>query len=146
MTTDFWKKVRIGELNECWPWRASQFPNGYGQYKTESTSLAHRHAYELVNGAIPDGLFVCHSCDTRLCCNPHHLFLGTHTANMRDSIIKGRFARGRRQPRCKLSPEAVRDIRASAARVGLGPLADKYGVSKSLVCLVAQRKKWAYVE
>lgn len=145
MTIEFWNKVAVGEISECWPWAASRFRNGYGQFKAESTTLAHRYAYELANGPIPEGKFVCHRCDNPACCNPHHLFLGSHTDNVRDSIRKGRFARGRRQPRAKLTVEAVRDIRARASTAGLEALADQYGVSKSLVCYVANRKKWAHV-
>lgn len=90
----FWPKVdRRGPL-ECWPWTASSLTTyGYGHIRLTSSRrkvLSHRLAYELANGPIPDGLKVLHECDNPPCCNPAHLFLGTHLANARDRDSKGR--------------------------------------------------------
>jgi len=57
---------------------------------------AHRWAYETFVGPIPDGLGVCHHCDTPSCVRPDHLFVGTQKDNVRDCISKGRFATGER--------------------------------------------------
>jgi len=85
----FWAKVERGE--GCWLWTASRTSTGYGQINVDHRPLkAHRVAWELTYGPIPDGLFVCHHCDVPLCCRPDHLFLGNDADNMRDCAAKGR--------------------------------------------------------
>jgi len=73
--------------------------DGYGKFGVSHDDLraAHRYGWELAHGPIPDELIVCHRCDTPLCQNPAHLFLGTSQANTRDMMSKGRarFGRGK---------------------------------------------------
>lgn len=72
----FWSKVEYLGPDECWEWTAGKLDNGYGQFwKTEGNQnvLAHRTAYELMVGEIPDGLTIDHLCRNRACVNPNHM-------------------------------------------------------------------------
>lgn len=112
----FWDKVHKG--HGCWEWQAST-SRGYGQFWLTGRQLkAHRVAWELINGPIPDGLHVCHTCDNRLCCNVDHMFLGTAAENNLDKAIKNRASRqlGEAHPGSKLTDEHVHMIRALYAR------------------------------
>lgn len=88
----FWAKVdKSAGADACWIWTACRDHKGYGQLRIHSKSiLAHRYAYILEHGEIPDGMFVCHHCDNPSCVNPTHLFLGTNTDNVHDMMAKGR--------------------------------------------------------
>jgi hypothetical protein len=87
----FWSFV--DRTSHCWLWKgATNGRAGYGIfYVTHGVRrAAHRFSYELANGALGDGLHVCHACDTPSCVNPSHLFAGSHADNMRDCFAKGR--------------------------------------------------------
>lgn len=85
----FWSKV--AKSDGCWEWQGARRGNGYGViYKQGKGTQAHRLSWTITNGAIPAGMYVCHKCDNRPCVRPDHLFLGTHTDNMRDCGAKGR--------------------------------------------------------
>lgn len=92
----FWDKVCFGQPDACWEWAgARKGSQGYGEFGVNRMpATAHRVAWELTHGPIPDGLFVLHRCDNPPCCNPAHLFLGTHQDNMADRDAKGRVAHG----------------------------------------------------
>jgi hypothetical protein len=92
----FWSKVDKGNGTGCWLWTGSKSGSlGYGQVRNEQgeSEFAHRLAWRMANGPIPDGLYVCHTCDTPPCVRPTHLFLGTALDNTRDAVSKGRMPR-----------------------------------------------------
>lgn len=94
---------------ECWSWLGAGKGNGYGNVTFNGKNKpAHRHAYELFIGSIPDGMDVCHSCDNRWCVNPDHLWIGTREDNMRDCLNKGRADGGNRK---RLPERAIQEIR-----------------------------------
>lgn len=78
------KHVRVSRSG-CWLWRRGRMGEGYGILKFRSVvSYAHRVAYELFRGPIPPGRLICHTCDTKACVRPDHLYAGNHSTNLRD--------------------------------------------------------------
>jgi HNH endonuclease len=140
----------------CWLWLGFVPDDpGYGQFtedcvEEKRSEGAHRYSFRVHKGPIPDGLMVCHSCDVPSCVNPDHLFVGTHTDNMRDASRKGRLKwknperpalrRGESHPGHKLTEEEVREIRTSPERSAT--LARRLGVSKTLIGRIRKRLTW----
>lgn len=91
----------------CHIWLGSLTHNGYGIFfrdKNHRNERAHRFAYALKHGPIPEGMQVCHSCDERSCVNPDHLFIGSAQDNTDDMMRKGRHYRNG-QTHCKRGHE-----------------------------------------
>lgn len=87
----FWSKVDMDNPRGCWEWTAGVFDNGYGSFRMDAKNYrAHRLAWSICNGEIPDGMIVMHTCDNPLCCNPTHLKIGTHRENTLDMYDKKR--------------------------------------------------------
>jgi len=125
----FWDKVDIKGEDECWPWKAKT-RSGYGRYfypDRYHEESAHRLSWIFTNGDIPNGLWVLHSCDNRLCVNPNHLHLGDHSDNMGECI-----ERNQHNTPYKLSLETRRIIRDTYNKGGVTQieLAKQYGVTK----------------
>lgn len=85
----FWEKV--DKSGECWIWLAAKLPKGYGLFKLGGRYVyAHRYSWQLANGALAGERDVCHQCDNPNCVRPSHLFVGSRSDNMQDSVRKGR--------------------------------------------------------
>lgn len=168
-----WPRIdRSGTPEACWPWTGPIVGIGYGKVGAfGKTQRAHRLVWILVNGPIPDGMFVCHSCDYPACCNPSHLFLGSPTENVHDMVAKGRdrqntnselrprgdthyartqperLARGEQHGNAKVTAEMVRQIRARYSEMPgqTRVLAAEFGISRNQLRAIAKGQSWAHL-
>lgn len=131
----------------CWEWPGWRSPAGYGHVRWDGRQgTPHRFVYEAIYGAIPPGMMVLHRCDNPPCCNPDHLFLGTHADNMADMVAKARPALGERNANAKLTENDVRAIRRKRAEGQTFPsLAVEFGISLPQAQNVVYRKQWRHV-
>lgn len=139
----FYAKVsKIPTDRGCLEWSGAQTTKGYGLTRSKGrNTTAHRIAWELVNGQIPDGMLVCHKCDNPRCCNVDHLFLGTPEDNQRDMDNKGRRVRI-----TVLTQAQVMEMRSgkfsgwSDRKIAL-----YFGISRSHAQKIRKRESWAHI-
>ena len=154
----------------CWLWRGAKFGNsGYGLSCFNGRCiLAHRMAYLVFHGPIPESYYVCHSCDVKLYVNPKHLWAGTAKDNMRDCTKRGRQgdhtplnpasgdyngartkldrrARGDRHGHSKLHETGIPVIRELAKRQSCRSIGRLYGVAAATISEVARRLNWVHI-
>lgn len=130
----------------CLEWQGTVNVWGYGCSSMHGVKMTtHRIAWIIDNGPIPDGLFVLHRCDNRICVDSSHMFLGTQKQNVHDCMAKGRRAstKGEAHGQAKLNDEKVRHIRSSPRRAA--ELAQDLGVSVFTVYDVRARRAWPHV-
>lgn len=143
----FWSKP--DRSGKCWLW-----PSKRDRYCTfnivtpagKKSLLAHRVAYELANGPIPSGQYVCHRCDNPRCVRPDHLFLGTQTDNMQDMARKGRGSKlsGEQVGSAVLTWELVHAIRLAYQNNegGCNVLSKRFGISSATLQSVVRNRYW----
>lgn len=142
-------RSKVNIVDGCWVWTGSKNVLGYGFIRVGTHNVrAHRASYTAFKGEIPEGLYVCHTCDNPQCINPDHLFAGTPAENTTDMIAKGRKRlgpplRGERHPRCKLTIDQAREIKS--AKGTARELAAKYGVSHALIVGIRNGTNWRYI-
>ena len=145
----FWAlTLRVGP---CLEWTGCRSTDGYGLVKFRGSPWrAHRLAWTLARGPIPEGLFVCHTCDNRSCIELLHLFLGVHGDNMRDRKAKGGYrtaARGERNGAAKLTEtdvRQIRELRSSGALVAT--IARRFHVSVRMVDGIVHHREWRHIQ
>jgi hypothetical protein len=136
----FWARVEKTE-GGCWPWLSKLSDRGYGLVKVDKKWVrAHRVAWRLTHGEHPAQLLVCHHCDNPRCCNPAHLFLGTHAANHADMVAKGR--RRSKSGTVKLTAEQVIAARRRHPAETYAKLAEEFGVAIETVKNAVRGFSW----
>jgi hypothetical protein len=154
-----WERATPEPNTGCWLWTYGVNASGYGVANYDNKSLvAHRLVFFSLHPGANQSLCVLHRCDQPSCVNPDHLFLGTHTENMRDAAAKGRLSRPfrgsdrprqwsrrvrGRDPNSKLTAEDVLSIRSERFRgVIHKDIAAQFGVTKSAITQILGRKIW----
>lgn len=149
----FWEKVEIRSDKECWPWLGARDSGGYGLIDDGTGRTVKSNRVALLLGGVELGdLHVLHCCDHPWCCNPAHLFLGTHIDNMRDRERKGRGKPpptliGSANAAARLDEYDVRAIRClmrAGARLRL--VAAEFAVSQSNIRMIVSRKTWKHIQ
>ena len=141
----FERRVIVGE---CWEISGAESGKGYVAFGFKGKQgLAHRVAYEIFIGPIPEGLFVLHRCDNRKCANPKHLFLGTHDDNMQDMDSKGRRRSGEKHYMARLTDDLVRTLRAEyKPGDSWMALEKKYGINRGVLRPAILGITWKHVK
>lgn len=150
----FWsyvdKTIGHGPNGDCWRWTKGThgiygaFSISEGRRKYRSLS-AHRVAFFLSYNTWPS-MNVCHRCDWPLCCNPGHLFEGSHVDNRNDATKKKRHAFGSRVGTSKLTPEDVLEVRRlRAAGHSNKDVAQQFGIDRSHVSHIVNNDWWKHL-
>jgi hypothetical protein len=160
----FHANVQKTQDDGCWLWTGRRNERGYGTLNDSKDNgyralRANRVALSLALGRelLPEE-HALHACDNPPCCRvgPGHIYLGSHDANMKDKVARGRQPRGEqvaqyvRGERCgtsKLTDETVRAIRNERRALGTPypALAAKYGVGSRAVENACIGKTWKHV-
>ena len=132
----FWRRVEQGP--GCWLWRGTGGKD-HGRLVVDGKEMrAHRFAYELTHGPIPEGMHVVHTCGNRRCVRPEHLVLGE---------AAGAHGSGEASPNAKLTEDLAGEIRSRYAQggVSMAALASEFGVGKTTVSRVVTGETWVGV-
>ena len=137
-----WSKVDKRGEDECWEWKGYKNAEGYGRtWINEVGYYAHRVIFNLAYPNViklsapkdaEDNGYILHTCDNPSCCNPKHLFVGTHSDNMADKVSKNRQKKfpSDSGPRCKLSISQAREARQLRKNgASVKDLAKQFGLS-----------------
>jgi hypothetical protein len=148
-------RIELAGPDECWLWKGAKTGLGYGNVCETIDGKkrwrgAHKLMYELTKGPVPPGKCVCHSCDVRLCCNPAHLWVGSHRDNTRDMMTKGRQrmlgTRGEQSGNSKLTEAQVREILSIGRTMRQVDVASRFGISQVQVSRLLRRESWAHLD
>jgi hypothetical protein len=131
----FWSKVRKQGDDQCWEWVGNMHNNGYGLIAIDKHNWrAHRLSYCIKHGSVPEGMYLLHQCDNKICVNPAHLKPGTHQENMAEMKERGRASTG---PKRRLTADQIKYILESGK--SLSVLTAELGVHPRTIERVRQR-------
>lgn len=145
----FWSYVN--KTGSCWIWESALGRRGYGRFLIKRTEYkAHRFAWMITNGPIPDDAYICHKCDNPRCVNPAHLFIGTPKENSHDRDSKLRHFHGESVNTNKLTAGQVILIRKEyALRINepgiFSNLGREFGISNVHIHNIVKRKSWKHL-
>jgi len=140
----FWSKVGPAPSSCCWKWTACKNKDGYGAFRLKyKLVLAHRVAYTLTKGEIPDGLIVRHTCDNPACCNPDHLILGTQADNMADRGERKRQSKGEQHYASKLTATQAMEIYNSPLKQD--DIAKLYNITQTTISKIKHKQTWKHI-
>lgn len=137
------------EVGGCWIWKRSATRDGYGVMAIKGRQhRVHRLAYREFIGEVADDQLVCHRCDTPLCFNPDHLFLGTPADNSADMAAKGRCVtiKGQYHANAKLTNENILTIKSLREQgLTLLEIGRQLNVSFQLVSSIIRGQRWTHL-
>ena len=147
----FKSAISFGPPDVCWPYIKLRNKDGYGKFTYQCKEIkAHRFAWALIHGEIPEGMKILHKCDNPPCCNPNHLFMGTTLDNTRDMISKGRRKTeiGSANNQARLNESSVSEIKrlldvapyGSQRRIALA-----YNISETVISQIKHGTLWSHV-
>lgn len=142
LKTAILSNIEIDPNTGCWNWQMSLLQDrGYGRLTYESKAYrTHRASYETFVGKIEDGLFVCHKCNNPRCCNPDHLYLGTHYDNMQDRKQSGGYVKNGKE---KLNPQICKQIRnLSNSGKSVVKISEITGLGKTTINRVLKNERY----
>ena len=154
----FW--ARVEKTETCWYWKGWKESNGYGKLRLGKNQgrievvKAHRFAWQLEHGEVPEGSFVCHRCDVPNCVNPEHLWLGTCLENIQDMDMKGRRRttkgykisrnmKAEKNPHAQITWEIVHAMRARYAEIGnIAQVSREFKRSRASAYFILKGDQW----
>lgn len=147
----FWSNVNITDnFNDCWEWIGPLVGKGYGYFSTNTDSFAHRYIFQLYNGNVKSGNYVCHKCDNPKCVNPTHLFEGSPKDNYDDMKNKGRdnHVKGSKISKAKLTEKDIEVLLnniISGKYNNVSKILIDYKVTRAIIYKILNGKIWKHV-
>ena len=146
----FKSNISKDPVTGCWNWKSTLNRLGYGVFvagnRTKGTYFrksAHRTAWMMRYGPVPEGKNLLHSCNNPACVNTDHLRIGTHKQNMEDRKAAGNYLQGSKHFNSKYTEELARSV--YAAEGAEHAVARRFGVPRDWVNRVRSGRGWKHI-